>query len=106
MDFNVGKYNIMQFSNARHKSSFTYTMHGSPLCIVDHHSYLGVVLDHKLSWEPHQNYKVNRLLAFLNRNLPRANQCLREYSYKQLVLPVLDYCATIWDHITKAVYIE
>ena len=75
-------------------------MHGLPLCIVDHHSYLGVVLDHKLSWEPHQNYisnKVNRLLAFLNRNLPRANQCLREYSYKQLVLPVLDYCVTIWD---------
>ena len=75
-------------------------MHGLPLCIVDHHSYLGVVLDHKLSWEPHQNYisnKVNHLLAFLNRNLPRANQCLREYSYKQLVLPGLDYCATIWD---------
>ena len=22
---------------------------------------------------------------------------MREYSYKQLVLPVLDYCATIWD---------
>ena len=44
-----------------------------PLCIVDRHSYLGVVLDHKLSWEAYQNYvsnKVNRLLAFLNRNLP------------------------------------
>ena len=27
----------------------------------------------------------------------RANQCLREYSYKQLVLPLLDYCATTWD---------
>ena len=24
MDFNVGKCNIMQFSNARHKSSYTY----------------------------------------------------------------------------------
>ena len=100
MNFNVGKCNIMQFSNARHKSSFSYTMQGLPLCTVDHHSYLGVVLDHKLSWEPHQNYisnKVNHLLAFLNRNLPRANQRLREYSYKQLVWPVLDYCATIWN---------
>ena len=68
-------------------------MQGLPLCIVDHHSYLGVVLDHKLSWEPHHNYisdKVNHLLAFFNRNLPRANHRLREYSYKQLVLPVLD----------------
>ena len=40
--------------------------------------------------------KINRLLAFLNRNLPRANHRLQECSYKQLVLPVLDYCATIW----------
>ena len=81
-------------------NSFSYTMQGLPLCVADHHSHLGVVLDHKLSWEPHQNYisnKVNRLLAFLNRNLPRANQRLREYSYKQLVFTVLDYCATIWD---------
>ena len=61
---------------------------------------MGIVLDHKLSWEVHQNYissKVNWLLAFLNRNLPTDNQRLCEYSYKQLVLPVLDYCATIWD---------
>ena len=78
-------------------------MQGLPLCIVDHHSYLGVVLDYKLlavlgaSSELYISNKVNRLLAFLNRNLPRANQCLQEYSYKQLVLPVLDYCATIWD---------
>ena len=101
MDFNVhDRCNIMQFSNTRHKSSFSYTMLRLPLCMVDRHSYLGIVLDHKLSWERRQNYisnKVNCLLAFLNRNLPRANHCLQEYSYKQLVLPVLDYCATIWD---------
>ena len=90
----------MQFSNARYKRPFTYTMQGLPLCRVNHHSYLGVVLDHELSWEAHQNYvsnKVNQLLAFLNRNPPTHNQHLREYSYKQLVLPVLDYCATVWD---------
>ena len=100
MDFNVGKCNIMQFSNARYKRSFTYTIQGLPLCIVDHHSYLGVVLDHKLSWEAHQNYvsnKVNWLLAFLIRKLPKHNQHLQEYSYKRLIIPVLDYCAIIWD---------
>ena len=75
-------------------------MQRSPLYIIDCHSYLGVVLDHKLSWEAHQNYvsnKVNWLLAFLNRNLPTHNQYLQEHSYKQLVLPVLDYFATIWN---------
>ena len=64
MDFNVGKCNIIQFSNARCKSSFSYTMHGLPLCIVDHHSYLCVVLDHKLSWEPHQNYRSNKVTVY------------------------------------------
>ena len=90
----------MQFSNARHKRSFTYTMQGLPLYIVDRHSYLGVVLDHKLFWELHLNYfsnRVNQLLVFLNRNLITDNQHLCENSYKQLVLPVLDYCAAIWD---------
>ena len=81
MDFNVDEYNIMQFSNARHKSSFSYTMQGLPLCIVDRHSYLGIVLDHKLSWEPQQNYISNKLKASLNRNLPRANHHLQEYNY-------------------------
>ena len=61
VDFNVGKCNIMQFSNARHKISFTYTMQGLPLCIVDRHSYLGVVLDHKLSWKAHQSYVSNKI---------------------------------------------
>ena len=74
-------------------------MHGLPLCIVDHHSYLGVVLDHKLSWEPHQNFisnKVNCLLAFLTETyLEPTNVCENIASYKQLVLPVLDYCVTI-----------
>ena len=87
MDFNAcGQCNIMQFSNARYKRPFTYTIQILPLCIVDHHSCLGVVLDHKLSWEAHQNYISNQLLAFLNRNLPTHNQHLRDYSYKQLAM--------------------
>ena len=99
MDFTVGKCNTMQLSNARHNRSFTFTIQELPLCIVDHLGYCPNY-DHKLSWEAYQNYvsaKVNRLLIILNRNLPTDNQCLHEYSYKQLMLPVLDYCATIWD---------
>ena len=83
MNFNVDKYSIMQFSNARHKISFSYTMQRLPLFIIDCHSYLGVVLDYKLSWQAHQNYvskNINRLLAFLSRNLPTDSQRFSEYS--------------------------
>ena len=35
----------------------------------------------------------------MKRNLPRNNSCqaIREHSYRQLILPVLNYCSTIWD---------
>ena len=39
---------------------------------TEQHSYLGVQLHHKLSWEPHIDYicsKANRTLGFLQQNL-------------------------------------
>ena len=71
---------------------------------IQEHDYLGVRLHHKLSWSPHVNHicnKVNRMLGFLNRNLRHAPQNIKEYTYKQLVLPSIDYCITIWDPYTK-----
>ena len=71
-------------------------MAGERLSTVDQHPYLGVQLDHHLSWRPQINYvcslKATRTLNFLRRNL---RNCLKELSYKQFVLPVLEYTATI-----------
>ena len=41
------------------------------------------------------------MLGFLNRNLYHAPQNVKEYVYKTLVLPSLDYCSAIWDPYTK-----
>ena len=41
--------------------------------------------------------KAARLLGFLQRNLRNCPRTLKELSYKQFVLPVLDYAASIWD---------
>jgi len=41
------------------------------------------------------------MLGFLNRNLDHALQNIKEYVYKTLVLPSLDYCSAIWDPYTK-----
>ena len=75
-------------------------MCGVPLEIAGQHSYLGVHLHHRLSWQPHIDFicnKANRLLGFLYRNLKRCPTKLRECAYKQLILPILDYCSSIWD---------
>ena len=41
--------------------------------------------------------KVTRLISFLQRNLSNCSKELKELIYKQLVLPVLEYTATVWD---------
>ena len=75
-------------------------MSGTPLEIVEQYNYLGVCLHHRLSWQPHIDSvcnKANRLLGFLRRNLRHCPCNLKESAYKQLILPILDYCSPIWD---------
>jgi len=100
MEFNIPKCNIIQFTTHHNKSTFTYEMSNSPLNTVLEHTYLGIRLHHKLSWEPHVNYtcgKANRLLGFMKRNLHNAPTQIKEYLYKQLLLPSIEYCSAIWD---------
>jgi len=76
---------------------FCYTILGHTLTLVEQHMYLGVKLDHRLSWHPHVCSKANKLLGFLKRNLQSCPKYFRELSYKQFIIPVLEYCALIWD---------
>ena len=100
MMLNISKCKIIQFTTHRNKSKYTYIMSNTPLKHVEEHYYLGVRLNQKLLWSPHINNvcnKVNCMLGFLNRNLYHAPQNVKEYVYKTLVLPSLDYCSAIWD---------
>ena len=62
----------------------------------------------KLSWHPHINqlcHKANQLLGFLQRNLQGCSRTLKEHSYKQLILPTIEYCSAIWDpHHQNAIH--
>ena len=75
-------------------------MSGQVLKIVKQHSYLGVTIDHQLSWKLHIDYvygKAMKQIGFLNHNLHTCSKELKQLSYKQFVLPVLDYASSIWD---------
>jgi len=70
------------------------------LTLVEQHMYLGVKLDHRLSYCPHIDYvcnKANKLLGFLERNVQSCPNYFWESSYKQFIIPALEYCAPIWD---------
>ena len=100
MKFNVDKCCILQLSKHHHKTTFLYHMSNKPLKVVEQHSYLGIIIDHHLSWGPQVNHvcnKATRLIGFLQRNLRSCSRALKELSYKQFILPVLEYAAAIWD---------
>jgi len=82
------------------KSLFRYAILGHTLTLVEQHMYLSVKLDYRLSWRPHIGYvcnKANKLLRFLKRNLQSCPKYFWELSCKQFIIPVLEYCAPIWD---------
>ena len=64
---------------------------------VTEHDYLGVYLHHTLSWSPHVDHIRNKANRLLKRNLLNASTQIKEYVYKQLLLPSNEYCSAIWD---------
>ena len=61
---------------------------------------LGVSISEGLSWSGHINQVCSRtrcLLGFLYRSFGVARSPCLAKLYKALVLPVLDYCSTVWD---------
>jgi len=41
--------------------------------------------------------KAMKQIGFLSRNLHDCSKTLKELSYKQFVLPILEYASSIWD---------
>ena len=50
----------MKMTKQHTKSLFCYTILGQALTVVEQHIYLGVKLDHCLSWCPHIDYVCNK----------------------------------------------
>ena len=85
MEFNIPKCTIPQITLRQQSDPFDYRMNNIILKTTDRHPYLGICLNHKLSWNPHITQlcnKVNRLLAFLHRNLKTSLKHIKEMAYK------------------------
>ena len=68
-------------------------MAGELLNTVDQHPYLGIQLDHHLSWRNTVFSKATRIINFLRRNLRNCPKDLKKLSYKLFFMPVLEYTA-------------
>ena len=100
MRFNPAKCSLLRVTRKRSPVKTSYTMMGTGLETMDHHPYLGVELASGLEWKHHIKQitgKAQRTLNFLQRNLHRCPQKVREQAYVALVRPTLEYAATVWD---------
>ena len=81
--------------DARNVNQFKITLKGRVLHAVQKFNYLGVVIDRTLSFAPHGN-KVNNsgnVKLYNLRNLRKyIDMDLCTLMYKQMMLPVFDYC--------------
>ena len=63
------------------------------------YKYLGVILGALLTWNAHVEYllsKVRKRLTMLGRIRKNINMYTAGTVYKSFVLPILDYCDTVW----------
>ena len=98
--FNVTKCTIMRFTRSLSPIIFNYKLNNHNLGTSNQHSYLGVILDNKLSWSPHISNiaaKANRTLNFLKRNLSCCSSNIKATAYLTIVRPSMEYAAVIWD---------
>ena len=105
MKFNIKKCNIMTLTNAKeHKIYRQYKMENEPLQRTDNIDYLGIKISTNLTWTNHIDNisnKARKTLGFLRRSLSHTNANLRNYAYRTLIIPKLEYASAIWDPYHK-----
>ena len=75
---------------------------GEEIRLVDRVTYLGVVLDSKLSWIPHiteKSTKANRCLLLCRRAVGQTwglSPKVMMWIYKTMIRPIMSYAVTVW----------
>ena len=100
MKFNKAKCYAMHITHKKSQIETNYHMGDSVLQTVSNHTYLGVEINNKLSWSNHVLHvtsRANQILGLLRRTLYSCSPKVKNISYKALVRPRLEYCASVWD---------
>lgn len=94
----------MTVTRKRLPLSFSYSIGGNTLAVVNRYKYLGVTIMSDLRWNEHISEVVRRAmrkLGYLKRNLRQCTHEVKLIAYKTLVRPVLEYASIVWDPYTQ-----
>ena len=104
MSFHPEKCQLLRVTKKVKQINTTYLIHGKPVTQTKNSKYLGVVINEKLSWNPHIDEtikKSNKALGFIKRNFYKSNKNIKLKCYLTLVRPILEYASSIWDPATQ-----
>ena len=86
-----------------------YHLNDHTLECVEHHAYLGVILDQTMSFSTHIENIVSRpskMLDFVKRNLYKCSASTKLIAYISLVRHMLEYTSLDWDpYLLKHIYL-
>ena len=106
---NTQKTKFVLISRLRHPPPIKLSVDGTTFSRVPSVTYLGVSISSDLSWASHIETvccKAKRQIGLLHRHFHAGSPSCKSQLYKSLVLPILDYCSSLWDpnyavHVNK-----
>ena len=93
MPFNPKKCEFLRITNKKSPLIHSYYIATSPIKEVTSTKYLGVLIDHKLTW--------NDYIQSIAHKAAQVNG-FRAICYKSMVRPILEYVSSVWDPHTTA----
>ena len=80
--------------------SLDLSLCGTPIEEAKDEKLLGIMIDKHLSWDNHIDFliidKLNSRICSLKRAKTYLNHRLRNLLYNALILPLFEYCCTVW----------
>ena len=104
MTFNLGKCEHLVITNIHSPLCSEYKINDHSICKVSNAKYLGVTINHYLSWANHIgtiSRKANAVHGFLQRNLRKCSISIKSLAYFMYVRPILEYASVVWAPHTK-----
>ena len=96
---NLDKCEHLVITNIRSPLCSEYKINDHGICKVSNAKYLGVTINHNLSWANHIgtiSRKANAVHGFLQRNLRKCSTSIKSLTYFTYVRPILEYASVVW----------
>ena len=97
---NLDKTNLMVFTNKKCTDTVSITVRGHTINEIVETSYLGVIIDNKLSWKAHINHisnKISKSISLLKMLKNTFSIRLLKSLYFSFVYPYFNYCNLVWE---------